>query len=179
MNLASKAKAVTYLILVPLVIGSVIFLVIGSALGLIKLPFMGNSHMESEEINFTEQLEKKEETIASLREIIEKQKDELQDVIREYELKEESLNAREQSLDDFEEELNNRLNGLEEEEERIKNMAMNFIQMKARDAADILIHLEDGEILKIFHHMTTKQTSEILSAFSNEKAAALARKMMQ
>lgn len=178
MSTVTKAKAMVYIVLVPIIIGTAIFITIAGAIGIINVPFLSRNTPEKQNEQLIETIEKHEQTIASLRRVIDNQKDEIAKIKSEYQSKEQSLISKEQSLMDLEDSLNDRELKIVAEEERLDSLAKNFSQMRAKDAANILTHLENEEILKIFQHMTSQKVSEILSAFDSERAASLAQAMM-
>lgn len=174
----SKSKAILYLIVVPLTIGIVIFVLLASWLGLIRTPFSQPLASQTEIEALEELVLKHEETIDSLRQIIANQKNEILKIQSEYTAKTDALVSKEQSLLAFENQLKEREKGIIEEEERLEALARKFTQMRAREAANILSHMEDEEIIRIFKHMASQKVSEILSSFNSERAAAIALKMM-
>ena len=59
-----------------------------------------------------------------------------------------------------------------------KDMAGYFIEMKSKDAADILSRLKDEDIIGIFNEMPKDVVAEMLQKMDRDKAAALTKKML-
>lgn len=59
-----------------------------------------------------------------------------------------------------------------------KDMAGYFMEMKSKDAADILSRLKDEDIIGIFNEMPKDVVAEMLQKMDRDKATALTKKML-
>ena len=59
-----------------------------------------------------------------------------------------------------------------------KDMPEYFVEMKSKDAADILSRLKDEDIIGIFNEMPKDMVAEMLQKMDRDKATTLTRKML-
>lgn len=67
---------------------------------------------------------------------------------------------------------------VDDNEESVRRLARIFSAMRSREAADVLKHLDDAEIVSILSFLNSRKAAGVLSALSEERAAAVSRILM-
>ncbi len=63
-------------------------------------------------------------------------------------------------------------------EDTYKNLAEYYALMKAKDAAEIMVRLDDEDIIGIFNQMKSEYTASILQNMNKDRAAVISKKML-
>lgn len=131
------------------------------------------------------ELQKAKKENASLKNIITEKQEEmrkiqtrLSDMEKEYKTSEDDGDQLKAEVARLNEEILSLKTNKSDKKAAYKDMAGYFMEMKSKDAADILSRLKDEDIIGIFNEMPKDVVAEMLQKMDRDKATALTKKML-